>query len=465
MILKKEWIKRYMVVTMDRSLPNNQDIENSIIAGMISEKNCINLVIESGVTSNYFYNKTLGDIFDVIIEMNTEWGTDIDCITLTNALVMKQFPPEIANELFIIDIESKISTTANFNEWIKILKKFHGAREIINQCNKSTSELYSNSKPIKETIQDLNELVNNVTDIVKSKKELTTKDKIRNAVKMLQDLHESGHSAYYVPYCLHGMDNHIYHGKKELHILAASPNIGKTGLYMSIMNARIERGIVDCIFCAESTSEKLMQRLICMRSGLSKSHIEHKMNQTDFEKYTNAVKFFNEKNNNFYVFGKGEYDPTVDGIRAKLLKIQNETNGALQAVAIDYLQNHKPSSKSKSNSIVDDIQDTVFGLNKVFTECNVAGTILCQLNRDKMRDSGNKRPRMYDLKGSSAIEQEADYITFLHRKKDTEGIVNVEWYDDKHRSDKGIHTILEMNTYLGCFNGIGHEFSKQDEPN
>lgn len=68
-------------------------------------------------------------------------------------------------------------------------------------------------------------------------------------------------------------------------------------------------------------------------------------------------------------------------------------------------------------------RDYRLGLNKVLAQLksfatreHVAVVLLAQLRRNAAADTDPQRPRLSDLKETSALEQIADYVTFLHRK-------------------------------------------------
>jgi len=136
-------------------------------------------------------------------------------------------------------------------------------------------------------------------------------------------------------------------------------------------------------------------------------------------------------------------------------------------VSVDYLQNMRAAGILKKASRVEQIEEHVFQINEVFGEFNVAGLLLSQISRDKERSRKNYLPKLADLKYSSTIEQEADYVTFLARDKKEEGNVKVQWYSEKVRGSKIIETILDFNTHTGEFKGISsgnHRYSKDYAP-
>jgi replicative DNA helicase len=80
---------------------------------------------------------------------------------------------------------------------------------------------------------------------------------------------------------------------------------------------------------------------------------------------------------------------------------------------------------------------------------------LSQLNRDKNRDNSSRDSINADLKGSSAIEQQADYITFLKRKTiENKGEICIRWFSTKLRGSHEIAVDLDFNTGNGKFIGI-----------
>ena len=95
------------------------------------------------------------------------------------------------------------------------------------------------------------------------------------------------------------------------------------------------------------------------------------------------------------------------------------------------IQNHQPDGKAFS--AVEKVEKFIQELSDGIGEYPIALKLLSQLNRDKSR--GNNRLTVNDLKGSSAIEQEADYIAFLQQTEKTEAdVFGIDFYAVKTRS-------------------------------
>ena len=76
-----------------RILPHSIEAEQSVIGSMILDRDAI-LVASEILTSDDFYQKQYGIIFDAMVELCNE-GKPVDLVTLQNRLKEKELPPDI----------------------------------------------------------------------------------------------------------------------------------------------------------------------------------------------------------------------------------------------------------------------------------------------------------------------------------------------------------------------------------
>ncbi len=102
-------------------------------------------------------------------------------------------------------------------------------------------------------------------------------------------------------------------------------------------------------------------------------------------------------------------------LRAKSRRLKAERN--LGLILVDYLQLMR-GRKEGFDSREQEISDISRSLKALAKELSVPVVALSQLNRKvEDRPGGDKRPMLSDLRESGAIEQDADVIMFIYRKK------------------------------------------------
>ena len=94
-----------------RILPHSIEAEQSVIGSMILDRDAI-LVASEILTSDDFYQKQYGIIFDAMVELCNE-GKPVDLVTLQNRLKEKELPPDISSMEYVRDLISAVPASAN----------------------------------------------------------------------------------------------------------------------------------------------------------------------------------------------------------------------------------------------------------------------------------------------------------------------------------------------------------------
>lgn len=104
---------------------------------------------------------------------------------------------------------------------------------------------------------------------------------------------------------------------------------------------------------------------------------------------------------------------SVPEIRAKADKLKS-IHG-LDCLFIDYLQLVNSVGGSYTKNRENEIAEMSRGCKIMAKELNIPVVLLCQLNREVTKRTGDDRyPKLSDLRESGAIEQDADVVMFLH---------------------------------------------------
>ena len=123
-----------------RILPHSIEAEQSVIGSMILDRDAI-LVASEILTSDDFYQKQYGIIFDAMVELCNE-GQPVDLITLQNRLKEKELPPDISSMEYVRDLIAAVPTSANVKYYANIVSEkavlrrlIRTTEEVANACN------------------------------------------------------------------------------------------------------------------------------------------------------------------------------------------------------------------------------------------------------------------------------------------------------------------------------------------
>lgn len=117
-----------------RILPHSIEAEQSVIGSMILDRDAI-LVASEILTSDDFYQKQYGIIFDAMVELCNE-GKPVDLVTLQNRLKEKELPPDISSMEYVRDLISAVPTSANVKYYAKIVSEKAVLRRLIKQMKR-----------------------------------------------------------------------------------------------------------------------------------------------------------------------------------------------------------------------------------------------------------------------------------------------------------------------------------------
>lgn len=204
----------------------------------------------------------------------------------------------------------------------------------------------------------------------------------------------------------------------RVHILAARPKIGKTGLAVNIMHniarAAGEDGPVTAFFSLEMSRAELLNRMYAAESKVPLERLKRPglLKQAEFNAFCAARGAIDA----LPIHIDDSAGVTVEQIKARLGRLRRHKN--VKLVIVDYIQLISPSQGRKGQRQAANREQEVAHVSRALKvmakDMDVAVLAIAQLNRevDKRQD---KRPMLSDLRDSGALEQDADAVIFLYR--------------------------------------------------
>ena len=337
------------------------------------------------------------------------------------------------------DLIINVVSASNVEEYIRIMQDKTTLRKLVLLANEVSNKWQ------KEEINDIGDYVAKIESdtlaITRSRNvgEFKTTKEVIDVLK--EQLFASGRATGNLTGVTSGftdIDN-ITHGfqKGDLIILAARPSMGKTALALNfLVNAAIKQNVTAAMFSVEMPAEQLMQRMLSSQSGVNGDKIRGlDLSDKDWTKIDVAANQLSKAK----IFVDDTPSIKLGDLLVKARKLKS-LHDDLSLIVVDYLQIVKASEQASREGSQKEITEISQGLKAMARELEVPVIALSQLSRDNEKRD-NKRPMLSDLRGSGAIEQDADLVMFIYREDyfdNQKGAKNKETEEKKDTGSSGI---------------------------
>jgi replicative DNA helicase len=194
----------------------------------------------------------------------------------------------------------------------------------------------------------------------------------------------------------------------DMVVIAARPAVGKTSSAMQIVeHIALEQKKRVLIFSLEMTSVALMERLMRSRARVRAADI---LSRTVTDHQKKALARAHSDIQSSSILCDDGSAKSIGYLKAVARRAHQKE--PLDLIVIDYLQLVRGDSKRGKENRVCEVEEISGGIKDMAKTLRVPVVVLAQLNRDPDKRGG--RPSLADLKGSSAIEMDADIVMMLH---------------------------------------------------
>lgn len=280
----------------------------------------------------------------------------------------------------------------------------------------------------------LSSLSKKISDILYSAKEIKATQVIKEAIDSLYDRvsrFRSNKGVVGIKSCINAITEWTGGWQPWFIIIAARPSQGKTTVAVCEMVDAIDQGYKPVFFSIEMSRQRIMDKMILVKANVdAEKYRKGMLSDEELSKVEQAVAYFETKQ-----FVIDDYTgATADYIVNKLTQYVND--GKCDIAYCDYIQITKSSTKDEVQKIVE-VCDIFKDIPKLL---GIPFIALAQINRASLT-SGDLRPKLFNLKGSSAIEEAADLVILLHRP----------WYYGIKEDDNGNSTLNMIEYYIPKF--------------
>ena len=411
---------------LDRPLPNNLDAEAGLLACCLKDISgeALAACIESNLDSESFHRPAHQIIFGALVALHNA-GNQVDEIILAEHLQTENLLEKVGGLPALYQLTKRIETTAHLSYWMKIVEDKFLMRKIIRTATGVIDEAYSSPNDLEEFLGKVEQDILNVSENRINDGARPISESMDKAMRLVDDLINKV-STEGVLTGFVDLDKYT-HGlhPSEMIVLAARPSIGKTSLAMNIAetatfhttNQDDSKDVL--VFSLEMSSTQLATRLLCGRARVDMQKLRDGFaNKSEQGKLAKTAK-------ELMAAPLWLDDSAAMGIHEMRAKARRRhRKSPLKLIIIDYLQLIMGSDpRTPREQQIAEISRNIKAMAK---ELSVPVLVLSQLNRDSEKE--NRDPRISDLRESGSIEQDADVVMLLGRKRE-------DAFDDQERSN------------------------------
>ena len=345
--------------------PHSLDAERSALGAALLSKNALFDVVEN-VKSRDFYDANHREIFDAILDLSRR-SAPVDALTVSEELKKRGSLEMVGGRAYIATLSSGTPTTANAEEYAKIIAEKASSRRLIEMADDVVAKGYEGSMAPGELLDYAESGIFEISQSRQKGQYTHIRDVLLENIEIIDRAAQMEGGLTGVPTGFRDLDEKTSGlQKSDLIILAARPAMGKTAFALTVaLNAAVKGGASVLIFSMEMAKEQLGQRLLAMESR-------------------------------------------VDMQSLKKGKLQRRD----WLVIIDYLQLMNPEGRADSRT--QEISVISRNLKLLARELDCPVIVLSQLSRAPETRTDH-RPMLSDLRESGSIEQDADIVIFLYR--------------------------------------------------
>ncbi|GIW58934.1 MAG: replicative DNA helicase [Candidatus Dojkabacteria bacterium] len=400
--------------------PHNLEAEQAVLGAVLIDNEVLIKVVDQ-LDEKHFYEPRNRIIFEQIRDLFSK-NLAVDVLTLSASLKKKKKFEQVGGSKYIGDLAAIVPTSANIDDYIKIIKENAHRRSLISYASKLDELARQEERDIEDILDELESDLLAITQSSIKTDFLDSETLLEMQMKLADEYAKNpnalrGHSTG-----LKSVD-HLLGGlhKSDLIILAARPSVGKSAFAFDIArHVAVNEKKNVAIFSLEMPAVQVITRMLAQQIEVSLWKLRMGgLKDSEFKKYNMGVAKLADAG----IFIDDSAGLNIMQLRSKARKLMLEKK--LDLIVIDYLQLMQGHSRIENRT--QEIGEISRSLKILARELNIPIIALSQLNR-AVENRGERIPQLSDLRESGSIEQDADIVIFLSRD-----IMSDEQEDDSEK--------------------------------
>lgn len=401
-----------------RMLPHDDDAEKAILGALLLNSDVWNTV-SSVLNASDFYTPYNQNIFSYLnLLVNEEGISSFDATILIKYLEKNNALNKCGGLTYIAQLTTLSVITANIKQYCDIVKESSKRRLIYKVASSIQESVFDPSVDVSVKLEEGAKTLNDaiLEGMNEKAEEYEIGTVLHNTFQAISKKFMNEEDAdkrvatgfEYFDYFTNGG-----FAKEEYVIIAARPSIGKTAFALSMMYNMIRNGTKLAFFSLEMPASAIAKRLFSITSKIDLKKIQNaNFIDDEYDRLLNSVAQLYDLRDNMYIIDVPNI--SLSELRTKARILKKEKN--IECIVIDYIGLISLDSSYSSLRKFEQVALISLALKSLARELKIPVICLCQVGRA----SEEQAPILSDLRDSGSIEQDADLVCFLHRKRTLE---------------------------------------------
>jgi len=433
------------------------DIEYKLLGAYMTAPELFNDV-EHLVKANIFTTPITKSVYDIVKEYHDK-NIQSDSVLLWNALIKKGFSQVDCSQVALLEYPSHLPSIMVKEYVIDLFNQSIGRYLYpIMQAQLKSNDPMSAMLTLKDAILNIDMVVNNVSREKGIYKQFD--ETIQRIIDLKTKVIERAGFSWGIP----SLDYKTLGIVQGINVVAADKGGGKSSLVINIIVENVfKSGIPLLFFSMEMTAIEVLTNIIANIQRINSKAL--RTGQVDDNEIKTIKEIKNKLNESFVIDETGgiTWEYFESKVKAHRKKHKIPANVTM-LVVLDYLGLMKNSAGESRMSKEEKIEQICTELMRICKNENIALVKLAQFSREASRRGNDTfnvktdedrlkalRPKMSDLKGSSAIESNAVTILMLYRP---------EYYGILQSNGTDFRELCEINIAKGRYVNPGPVYAK-----
>lgn len=382
------------------------ELENAVIGVCLIEKEAVGRIYGI-ITPEMFYHERNKIMFQAISDL---WSNSVpvDLLTVNDKLI-RDGNSLIFNErssFLLAKATNNVVSSAHLETHAKMLKDLYVERETERLTK---SGIQNKEGDIYDEVGRIQSTLNKLLEVKAGNDFRSIESGIVNVYKHMQAASKGGLIG--ISTGLKSLDK-LTGGFRSggMYILAARPSVGKSAMMGRMVLGAATSGKNVGIISLEMDEVQLTARLSSLMTDIPYWKIDKGLlnEEEDRQRFYDIV---NRRMSKLPIYISEKLSVNLAEIKAKANKMHKL--GKMDILFIDYIGLIDESGQ-KGQTREQIVSNISRGLKLLAMELSIPIVVLCQLNR-MSEASGDKKPKLFHLRESGSLEQDADGVLLLHR--------------------------------------------------